>query len=172
MTVELRHLTAALIFDPEDAYARRRGMRGAHPRPIGPLSYRLTGRVSGGGVDAFEPPLELRVRRNGSGYDLSFGTVAMRDGGWRGLGEGVYTLRVSSPVGYYQPLQRDDIALPRPDAPYTLDLQPGVAYPFPTETSPGLRGPTVLRGTRLAADGGGVAGVTVTAPGAQSACVT
>jgi hypothetical protein len=169
---ELRHLTAALIFDLEDGYARRRGVRGLHPRPIGPLVYRLLGRAQDGGTERFEPPLDLRVRRNPSGFDLFFGLVELPDGTRRTLADGVYALRISSPYQYYQPVELENIALPRPDTPFSVDLEPAAGYPFPTETLPRFRGPTLLRGVYAGRDGAGIAGATVQVPGVSTICVT
>jgi hypothetical protein len=170
--LEFRHLSATAIFDPEDGYARRRGLRGLHPRPIGPVTYWLVGRAGAGGLERFEAPLEMRVRRNPSGYDLFFGRVAPAAGDATTLADGVYAVRVLSPYLFYQPAERPDIAVPRPDTPYLIDLEPAAAYPFPTETTPGLRGPTLLRGTYVRHDGTSITGATVQVPGASTVSVT
>ena len=167
-----RHLSASLIFDLEDGYARRRGMRGPHPRPVGPLSYRVLGRVRNGVLEPFAPMTTLRVRRNPSGYDLSFGVIELPDRTRRTLADGRYAIQITSPPAYYEPVERDDFAVPRPAAPYTIDLEPAFGYPFPTETLPGLRRPTLLRGTYVGASGDGVPGVTVQVPGTSSRSVT
>lgn len=169
---ELRHLTATLVFDLEDAYARRRGTRGLHPRPIGPVDYRLLGRVVGGVRQDFDHPLPLVIRRNPSGYDLCFGQVELPGHTCRRVPEGTYALRITSPYAFYQPIEQEDIVLPRPATAYAFDLEPGYAYPFPTETLPGGRGPTLLRGTWLGRDGRGIAGVAVQVVGNTRVCVT
>ena len=169
---EFRHLSAILIFDPEDGYARRRGMRGLHPRPIGPLSYRLLGRLQDGALERFEHPLELDVTRNPSGFDLFFGQVDLADGTQPALREGIYAARISSPYRFYQPVGSKNIALPRPDAPYGFDLEPAAAYPFPSETLPRLRGPTLLRGIYVGRNGEGIAAATVQVLGVSNVSVT
>jgi hypothetical protein len=168
LQAELRHLTATLILDLEDRYARERGTRGRHPRPMGPVTYRLLGQITGGQREDFDPPLELVVVRNPSGYDLCFGRTRSSDGPTRLL-DGTYVLRVDSP--HYQPVEQQ-VDLPQPAAAYFFDLLPSYAYPFPSETLPGGRGPTLLRGEYLARDGSGVAGVTVLVPGRSAPYIT
>jgi hypothetical protein len=168
---ELRHLTATLILDLEDAYARARGTRGLHPRPIGAVRYELLGQIVAGQRETFDEPSRLVVQRNGSGYDLFFGEVRLRDGSRRQVIEGSYALRVTSPTAYYQASERD-IAFPSPETPVFFDLQPGVGYPFPTETLPGGRGPTLLRGTYFHPNGTGIVGVIIQVPGRTNPFVT
>jgi hypothetical protein len=161
---ELRRQTATLIFDPEDRYARERGVRGSHPRPIGPIKFCLVGRMVGGSRQDFDRPLKLVVGRNASGYYLFFGAIRLADGTSRRdvLADGMYVVRVES--RFYQWAEREDIALPMPDpeAPYFFDLEPGYAYPFPMEsTRPGGRGPTLLRGSLHRPDGHGIARATI-----------
>jgi hypothetical protein len=163
-----RHLRASLIFDPEDAYARRRGVRGLHPRPIGPLVYRARGPSRNGDPEPSAPELVLRMRRNPSGFDLNFGEAALPDGTRHKLEEGTYTVRILSRSGLYEPVELRDVALPRSGAAYQVDLEPGANYPFPSETLPGLRGPTLLRGTYRRPDGQGIARATVQVPGVSS----
>ena len=164
MVREVRHLSATLILDSEDAYARTRGTRGLHPRPVGLVTYDLAGRVVAGQREMFDEPASLVIRHNASGYGLFFGEVRPRNGTHRRADEGRYVLRVGSPAAYYQSSERE-VLLPNPETPVFIDLQPGYAYPFPTETVPGGRGPTLLRGTYLQPDGQGVAGTTVHVPG-------
>ena len=53
------------------------------------------------------------------------------------LPPGTYAVRVESQ--YYQVAERTDIFLPRPDAAYFFDLEPGFAYPFPSQVWKALR---------------------------------
>jgi hypothetical protein len=168
---ELRHLGAVLVLDPEDAYARDRGVRGRHPRPVGPLTYRLVAQMTDDGRQDLAVPPELAVERTASGYDLFLGRELLPGGRRRRLPlpDGTYVLRVESPL--YQPTERDDIDLPA-SGPYLFELRPGYAYPFPTETLPGGRGPTLLRGTYRTPDGSGISGATVVAPDHSDPCLT
>jgi hypothetical protein len=159
---ELRRQTAILIFDLEDRYARERGVRGRHPRPIGPIKLCVVGRMVGGVRQVIDPSLELVVRRNASGYHLFFGVVRLPDGTSHeaALAAGTYVVRVES--RFYQWAEREDIVLPESETPYFFDLEPGYAYPFPSESSlPGGRGPTLLRGSLHRPDGQAIAWVTI-----------
>jgi hypothetical protein len=162
----------ALVFDPEDRFARERGTRGAHPRPVGPIKYFVIAR-HGRQID---PPLELVVVCNASGYVLCFGRVKTKDGSVRN-GELIpdrYRVLVES--DFYQRFEQDT-DLPRAGDPLSFDLEPGYAYPFPDplplllddqtaaacngQTLPHGRGPTLLRGTLYSHDGKGIMGATV-----------
>jgi hypothetical protein len=168
---ELRHLRAVLVLDPEDAYARDRGITDRHPRPVGPLTFRLVARMAGADRQDLVPPPELAVSATASGYLLWYGHERLPDGRRRRLPlpDGTYVLRVESAL--YQPADRDDIVLPA-GGPYRFDLHPGFAYPFPTGTLPDGRGPTLLRGTYRAPDGSGIDGATVVAPDHSDPCLT
>ncbi|MBV9960428.1 MAG: carboxypeptidase regulatory-like domain-containing protein [Acidobacteria bacterium] len=162
---EIRRLSASLIFDLEDRFARARGVRGPHPRPIEPIRFFVTAEIIGGvgGIrQDFVRPLELVVQRNPGGYYCFFGTVRMPDGSTRrgALAPGAYAVRAES--RFYQRVEREDVVLPTPGSSYFYDLPPGYAYPFPTEsTLTGGRGLTLLRGGLYETDGRGVAGATI-----------
>lgn len=164
-TFEIRRLSASLIFDLEDRFARARGTRGPHPRPIEPARFFVTAEIIGGvgGIrQDFARPLELVVKRNPGGYHCFFGTVKQPDGSLRrgALAAGAYAVRAEG--GFYQRVEREDVVLPTHDRAYFYDLPPGYAYPFPTEsTLTGGRGMTLLRGGLYETDGRGVAGATV-----------
>lgn len=156
---DLRALSATAVFDVEDRYARARGVRGPHPRPLAPLRFRAVARMAGGGGRTeIDPELELDVIRNPSGYELFFGSAGVAGGRERRrLDHGTYAIRVVSD-GFYQALERDDVAVPAPDTPYLFDLEPGHAYPFPSAAaSPRGAGPTLLRGGLQGPDGNGIA---------------
>src|SRR5689334_19371310 len=89
------HEPVLLIFDIEDRYARDRGTRGPHPRPLGTIRYHLIARQDGDLLRPYDPPLELVTVRNASGYDLCFGKVRLPDGAVRQrvLAPGPYTVR-------------------------------------------------------------------------------
>ena len=176
--IEFRRLTAMLIFDLEDSYARARGVRGPHPRPIGEVSYFITGKMANGLAQPFATPLPLKITRNPSGYDLFFGELAAGSGGTAkaDLPDGTYIVRVKSQ--FYQPAERNDIVMPSAFAPKTpnglkrpwhFDLSPNYAYPFPDSSmlSRGL-GPTLLRGALCAVDGAGMEGATIQVVGHSS----
>jgi hypothetical protein len=170
---------AAQIFDLEDEYARERGVRGGHPRPIGRISFYLVGQIVNDTVKEFDEPLELEIQRNPSGYHLFFGMATQGEGAMHStrLADGRYRLRVES--DFYQTVEVSiDIPMLDPKAPVPLDLQPSYAYPLHTHpvsmrpilqgevscnesAATGGRGPTVLRGSLFHVDGRGVAGATV-----------
>src|SRR5712691_1374694 len=170
MAYELHRLSATLIFDLEDSYARNRGVRGRHPRPIGPVTFFLVGQMLGGGRQDFAQPLALSVTRNPSGYHLFFGTLELPDGTTyqAALSAGTYVVRVES--RFYQQAELEDIEVPDAMHPSFFDLAPGYAYPFPTEsTLPGGRGPTLLRGSLHYSDGRGIARATLQVAGQSNA---
>src|SRR6266511_6423250 len=131
---ERRTLTAILILDLEDAFARSRGRPGEHPRPFEPLRFFLVARDIRGTVTKFEPPIELEMARNASGYHLFFGQQKIY--GPRGekstrrldLPPGKYTLRVTSPL--YQTTEKSfDLPIGNANDPnivsnYHIDLEP------------------------------------------------
>lgn len=174
MTVERRRLAATLIFDLEDVYARERAVRGLHPRPIGPLRFRLVGEVVAAVRQDFDEPLEMLVTTNPSDYHLFYGEVRLADGQRRRieLAAGTYVVAIES--DFYQGAEREDIEVPQlhpVPGPYRFDLEPGYAYPFPQEhvalEAPPrvVDGPTLLRGTLHRTDGRGIAGATVEVTG-------
>jgi hypothetical protein len=185
-TIYERHtLTAILILDLEDAFARSRGRPGDHPRPFEPLRFFLIEQDLSGTLTAFDPPIELEMIRNPSGYHLFLGRKILR--GTRGeistrileLSPGKYTLRVTSPL--YQTVQKAfNLPIGNANDPnvisrYHVDLEPSFAYPFPDVYSLGQpaagncsssnftprRGTTLLRGLLLDTGGRGLAGTTV-----------
>lgn len=162
---EIRRLSAILVFDLEDRFARRRGVRGPRPRPLEPIKLFATAEIIGGvgGIrQDFAQPLELVVKRNTSGYHCFFGEVKQPDGSLRqgALADGAYAVRAEG--RFYQPVEREDVVLPLPNLAYFYDMPPGYAYPFPTEsTLTGGRGLTLLRGGLHETDGRGIAGATV-----------
>ncbi|MCP4659826.1 MAG: hypothetical protein GY856_30860, partial [bacterium] len=158
-----------------------------HPRPLGKVEFRVLGEVDGESRRDFEQPLEMTVVPNPSGFHLFFGEVRRPERGSRGfprrgtnggfpqrgtngaflLGEGTYAVRVESE--FYQLVERRDVLMPEPAAPYFCDLDPGYAYPFPhCSTLSGGRGPTLLRGCVFDRAGDGVEGVRVEAEPALS----
>jgi len=173
---ELIRLTDALIFDLEDAFARARGVRGRHPRPLGNVKFLLVAQFVNGVRHDFSPPREMIVKKNPSGYHLCFGLSRTANAtGRRGrisagdeverrvLVEGTtYVVRIES--DFYQLIEHDDIVWPviDPHEPYFFDLQPGYAYPFPEESRlGGGLGSTLLRGALLAPGGEGIAGARI-----------
>lgn len=177
---ERNTLTALLILDLEDAFARSRGRPGEHPRPLEPLRFFLTERVVQGTITKYESPMEVELIRNSSGYHLFFGRQKIR-GAQRAnstqrldLPPGKYTLRVTSPL-YQTTTATLDLPIGNANDPnilrnYRLDLQASYAYPFPDITPLGQqsagncsngnftprRGPTLLRGVVLNEAGQGV----------------
>jgi len=170
---EIRSLSATLIFDLEDRFARARAVRGPHPRPFEPIKFFATAEIVGGVRQDFARPLELVVKRNRSGYHCFFGAVKQPDGSvrQRALPDGTYAVRAEGT--FYQRVEREDIVLPVPGSAYFYDLPPSFAYPFPSEsTLPGGRGLTLLRGSLHETDGRGVAGATVEVVGLTDSYLT
>jgi hypothetical protein len=193
--IERRTLAAALILNLEDAFARERARPNAHPRPIEPLRFWLVKRDAGGAVTIFDPPLELKVIRNQSGYHLFFGREVVQAAASRSeqtgrpctrqisLPAGSYTLRITSPF-YQSRTQMFALPMGNPNMPdglgsYSVDLQPGYSYPFPDPIpqgqvtqgacsgpdAPSRNGPTLLRGVLLDISGQGVSGATIRTSG-------
>lgn len=170
---DIRRLSATLVFDLEDGFARARGTRGAHPRPFEPVKFLATARFAGNVRQDIDPPLELVVTRNGGGYHLFFGAARQPDGSRRerALDDGRYAVRVEG--RFYQPLERSDVVVPTPGRGLLYDLRPNYAYPFPpNSTLPGGLGLTLLRGTLHTTDGRGVAGATLQVVGVTEPCLT
>lgn len=170
---DMRTLSATAVFDVEDRYARERGVRGPHPRAIAPLRFRAVARITGGGRVDMDPELELDVVRNASGFDLFYGSAgAAGTRERRRLDDGTYAVRVLS-RGVYQPVERADVSMPAPAAPYLFELDPGYAYPFPSAAASARgAGPTVLRGALQGPDGRGIEGARVEVTGTTRAYTT
>lgn len=161
------------IFDLEDAFARDRGLRGEHPRPLGDVRFLLVDRHVNGDRVPLDPPYELIVRRSPSGYDLFFGEVWVeRPGGRRRqrLPEGTYQLNVET--AFYQ-IEEAAVTFPMedPQQAIAISLHPGYNYPFANATNlplstngafPSWRGPTLIRGSLYHTDGSPVQNATVT----------
>lgn len=178
-TVHERHtLTALLILDLEDAFAR--SPAGEPPRPLEPLRFFLTERNIQGTITKYKPPIELEVIRNASGYHLFFGRQKIR--GVRGaistqrldLPRGQYTLQVTGPF-YQTAIETFDLPIGNANDPdiiekYRIKLNASYAYPFPHIYPLGQQpegncsnrhfiprhGPTLLRGVLLNEAGQGV----------------
>jgi hypothetical protein len=142
--LEERTQRAILVFDLEDRFARNQGVRGLHPRPIEPIRFYLVSQTPGnGGLQRkFEPPWEMQMTRNPSGYHLFFDTVKLPNGALRQaqLATGELQVRLQSPVYLTQEIT---VTLPYNPAPYraiTLDLLPSYLYPFPQYGSTLLNG--------------------------------
>jgi hypothetical protein len=155
--IERRMLTATLIFNLEDSYARERLGPRTHPRPFEPLKFWLLARLAPGVREDYEPPREMIVKLNTSGYHLFFGDEKRPDSATRrdeprqasvrrvDLAAGTYLIRVTSPL--YQTVEQP-IVVPMPNlnirdpgnpdpakrdpiVQYSFDLRPSYAYPFP-----------------------------------------
>lgn len=169
---EVATLSPQLVFDPLDVYAQARAVAGPHPRPVGPLRFRLLGEVVAGQRQDYEAPVRLSMTTNAGGYAVFLGLVEGPDGSRRRLrlGDGTYVVGVES--GAYQAVEREDVVVPQGwpvPGPYLVPLEPGFAYPFPSASTLGAgRGPTLLRGSLESVDGSGIAGAQVLVPGASS----
>jgi hypothetical protein len=163
---DMRSLSAMAVFDVEDRYARERGVRGAHPRPIAPVRFRAVARITAGGRVDLQPQLELDVIRNQSGFDLFRGSAGpLGSDERRRLDEGTYAVRVVA-GGIYQTVERADVVIPTPATAYRFELEPGYAYPFPSgAASASGAGPTLLRGGLQGPDASGIEGARVEVAG-------
>ena len=163
---DIRSLAAAAVFDVEDRYARERGVRGAHPRPIAPVRFRAVARMTAGGRVDLDPELELDIVRNSSGFDLFYGNAGPAGTDERRrLDDGTYAVRTLT-GGVYQTVERADVVIPEPSAPYQFELEPGYSYPFPSGAA-SARGaaPTLLRGGLQGPDADGIEGARVAVAG-------
>jgi hypothetical protein len=170
---DMRSLSASAVFDVEDRYARERGIRGAHPRPIAPLRFRAVARMTAGGRVELDPELGLDVIRNRSGFDLFHGSAGpVGTDERRRLDEGTYAVRVLA-GGIYQAVERTDIVIPTAATSYKFELEPGYAYPFPSgAASASGAGPTVLRGGLQGPDARGIEGARVEVAGTTQTYTT
>ncbi len=170
--VRLTQLTPACsIFDLEDRFARERGVRGKHPRPIGAIRYWLVGRIVGSVRTDFEVPYQLLTVRNPSGYDLFFDRVKQEGSAASRMAfeEGTYVLKIEAQ--FYQDREHE-IPIPQCEAAHSIDLEPSYQYPFPVATLSYGGGPTLLRGTVHATDGSGVEGVIIEVSGSSNTYLT
>jgi hypothetical protein len=150
---ETRLRTANLVFDIVDGYARAHGMGTPHPRPIVPLYFYVIERMVNGAAQPIDPPMEMIVGRNPSGYHLFFGAVKMPDGTTYQniLAPGEYTVLIDTQPHEFKPSGRNvprlyqqekvKVTLPMPDprgpaatTPYSVLLTPAPLYPFPHAT--------------------------------------
>ena len=162
---------ALLIFDLEDQFARDRAVKGPHPRPIGSVRFFLVNQT--GNPQPFDPPREMVVSANPTGYLLFFGNIILPDGAVRRVDptQWPWTIRVES--DFYQKAEQTPPAAPPPasfvpGAPGSaasdlihFDLAPGPSYPFPND--PPGQGVIRLRGAQRNTDGTAVAGMPVQA---------
>lgn len=174
ISFELRRLSATLVFDVLDEFARLRGSRGPLPRPFEPIKFFATAEGAAPNRKELKPPLEFVVQRNGTGYHSFHNIIKKPDGTLlqNALAAGIYDLRVEG--RFYQTAQPAEITLPsRPGAAVPIKLQPAYSYPFPLDLKPtGGRGFALLRGSLHTADGKPMAGATVRVAGANSPYTT
>jgi hypothetical protein len=159
LTVWERRITSAtLVFHLVDRWARDRQTAGSSPLARGPIRYRIVAIEAGGQRTDLEPPFDMMMVRNASGYDLWFGLV----GGGDRYPHPPPSLVIEIASNRYQRVETVVANLPVPGVPQQFALEPGYAYEFPRATSiPGATGPTLLRGTLLEPDGTGVGGASV-----------
>jgi hypothetical protein len=163
---EVWTLSASAVFDVEDRYARERGVRGAHPRPVAPVRFRAVARITAGGPQDLDPELDLDVIRNSSGFDLFYGSAGPAGTSERRrLDDGTYAVRALT-GGIYQAVERADVVIPTPEPPFQYELDPGYAYPFPSgAASSHGAAPTLLRGGLQALDATPIEGARVEVTG-------
>ena len=167
-TFEFRTLTATLIFDLTDAFAKKRGTRGPFPRPVEPIRIFATARVNPNPT-VFNPPLRLLVERNGIGYHVFHNTMKRSDGTTvrKALPDGEYDFRVEG--DFYQTAVLPGVVLPSPKSPARFSLLPAYNYPFPLELKPtGGPGFALLRGSLHNVEGAPIAGATIHVDNADS----
>jgi hypothetical protein len=173
--------SAVLILNVIDRYAQE-AANVPLARPRGGLRFWLEAKEAPSPVVTFSPPIEMAVRRNGSGFYVFYGLERLSDGSTRriSLPGTQYKLRITSPSGLYQDAIKS-VPLPLPDlnqtknnplAQYTIPMEPGQAYnfdgvmparvqdstlPCTMRNFPGRTGPSVLRGSLHRTDGTPVA---------------
>lgn len=176
-----RRHTARAQFRFVDQFAVLEGLRGPNPEPIGELEVHVVAYQSGNERRAIQP-IRLELHRNSLGDHVWFGRgVPPSTQGRRPRSQTPrtitlrnleYELQVVSTASIYgvETILRtgpDLVALP--GAPSTVQLSPGIRYPFaglePVVDRGAVpergAGPTVLRGTLRDADGSGMGGVRV-----------
>jgi hypothetical protein len=170
--LRLTKLTAATaIFDLQDRYAKDRGVRGQHPRPLGGVKYWIVARIANNVRTDYANPIRLITVRNPSGYDLFFDQVKLETSATSRLdfAEGSYVLKVDPQ--FYQ-RREFQIPLPQSDVAHSFDLEPSYLYPFPVASLRNNSSPTLLRGTLHATNATGIAGVTIEVIGASNRYIT
>lgn len=171
--IELFRPSPLLALSVVDSLARALRVRGEFPPPLGEVQCALVA-TTAPVARTFDPPRRLHTFRNASGYLVMDGTFIIASEPHRRwpLGPGTYRVRVSG--DYYQdaefllqwPLpdgaRRVTVPQqpPQPNDPGSVQLLPSSNYPVPDVTGNRFQlGPTVLRGTALAADGTPHAGI-------------
>jgi hypothetical protein len=179
--LERVYISARMIFDVEDRYARDRGLRGPHPQAIGRLRFWLVGTVDATGPKRFAYPEEMVVVRNPGGYHMFFDKVIPYGSDRpirRNLPPGTYIVRVTSELEptrrasipeadeiyslVYQWVERQDVIIGElagtgvvgMAGPYPLALEPGYAYPFPLTLPAGIIPPGGCAGRTYAGQTG------------------
>jgi hypothetical protein len=171
-TFEFRTLTATLVFDLTDEFAKIRGTRGPFPRPFEPIRIFATARVTPDPT-VFNPPLELLVQRNTNGYHVFHNSLKRSHGVVvrKALRDGEYDLRVEG--DFYQPAVLPGVIVPSPRRAVRFSLLPAYNYPFPLELKPtGGRGFALLRGSLHTRDGAPLAGAAISVAGVTSTYTT
>ncbi len=152
----------ALILEPLDMFARRIGPRGRQPMAFGRLGVRVVAVKTDDGERPLEREVALDLVANPSGHLISFNQVTGADGVVRRpyFKAGRYDLRVESE--FYRPLRLSGVAFGAATGAFTLPLEPGWRYPFPT--APIINGDiavTVLKGMVVDGKGRGVIGAVI-----------
>jgi len=158
-----------------DSLARSLRTAGEFPRPIGEFRCDILAATAPVAL-TFDPPRQLYVLRNRSGYVVLDGTYSNTkepDRRWP-LAPGTYRVRVVS--DYYQDAEFSmqwplapgvrRVAVPQqppqPNDPGSVELLPGPSYPMPDVSASRFQlGPTILRGSAYRTDGTPNAGAKV-----------
>ncbi len=167
----IRLAEANAIFDLQDRYARDRGVRGKHPRPLGGIKYWIVARLVSNARTDYPTPIRLITVRNPSGYDLFFDQVKLASSATTRFefAQGTYVLKVEPQ--FYQSREYQ-ISIPQSDTAHSIDLEPSYLYPFPVATLKNNGSPTLLRGTLHATDGSGIANASIEVVGASNLYIT
>lgn len=168
--IELFHPAPLTALSVVDSLARALRTSGEFPPPIGDIEMAVVA-ATAPVARTFDPPRKLHFFRNRSGYVVLDGTFTLAAEPHRRwpLAPGTYRVRVSGE--FYQdtefqlqwPLpagaRRVDVS-PLPNDAGSVELLPSSNYPVPDPSVGRLQlGPTILRGTALAADGTPLAGI-------------
>jgi len=162
----LRPLLALSVID---RLAQALRQAGSFPPVLGELRCEVVAMTAPQAL-AYDPPRLLSSFMNRSGYLILDGTyhdTRDRSRLWP-LGPGTYRLRLRNEL--YQDAEfdlawppapdRHRLPVPQPSNPDSVELLPSSAYPMPDLTLGRMQlGPTILRGSALAADGAPLAGV-------------
>ena len=153
--LETRKHQVQLVLDVQDRFARDRMLNLSHARPLGDIRFFLLSTTVSDRNEVFDPPWEMLMLRNPSGYYLFFNQVRWPNGEKRRLDSLGNRCKIRIESTFYQPLER---TIDLPARPYQIALEPSYTYPFVKLAS---LGSSLLRGTLRQPDGSSIRGARI-----------